>query len=98
MTIPYNVSYHSMIKYIKENLNPVDPSYLKDDDFYDDKKVTVYSSNCSLCRPYVNDNDISMLVNCIYKIVYGKFEKIKKLCRYLKNIATILGALELPIV
>jgi DNA-directed RNA polymerase len=46
----------------------------------------------------VNMKDLFILVSFIKQIVMTDFEKIKKLTKYLKNIATILNILELPIV
>jgi DNA-directed RNA polymerase len=46
----------------------------------------------------INNKDIALLVTTIKIIVENDFEKIKKLMKYLKNIATILTNIGLPIV
>ena len=96
MTIPYNVSTRNMINYIKESLYKVSEDKLSEQDIKN--KVNLYSATQVTNKPYVSDEDISVLVDDIRSIIFDGFEKIKKLVKYLKNVATVLGYLELPIV
>ena len=90
MTIPYNGSIRSMIQYIKSNLYQIE----------DNKKdgLTWYSKSEFSNKPCINHKDISLLVVCIHHIVHNDFEKIKKLMKYLRNVATVLTLLGLPII
>lgn len=46
----------------------------------------------------VNANDLKLLVYSIRDIIVNDFSKIKKLTKYLRNVATLLNIMELPIV
>lgn len=88
MTIPYNVSVRQMQKYISECLTPIES--LKDG------KIIWYSTS-DKDKNLINTKDISLLIHCLNKIINEDFEKIKKLSKYLKNIATLFITLNLPI-
>lgn len=45
----------------------------------------------------VNDNDITLLCNFIHDVILKDFDKIRKLCAYLKVMGTIFNKLDLPI-
>ena len=90
MTIPYNASSLSMRNYIKSNLYLVEQS--------NDNNLSWYSKTDKESKPWINNKDILLLVRCIQNIVNNDFVKIKKLMKYLKNIATILTLIGLPIV
>lgn len=90
MTIPYNVSALNMKKYIISSLHLVENE--------NEDNILWYSKSDKQTKPFINNKDISLLINCIQTIVQNDFEKIKKLMKYLKNIATILTVIGLPIV
>ena len=90
MTIPYNASQQNMRKYISNNLYLVEKE--------SDDTIEWFSKCEKLTKPFINNKDISLLVSCIYKIIHGDFEKIKKLMKYLRNIATVLTLIGIPIV
>lgn len=90
MTIPYNSSTNSMKKYIAESLSFVEYDgtyswYTASNDTEADNKLTI------------NNKDIFLLIRSLQNIITNDFEKIKKLGKYLKNIASLLNTLELPI-
>lgn len=90
MTIPYNSSRNSMKKYIAESLSFVEYDgtyswYTASNDTEADNKLTI------------NNKDIFLLIRSLQNIITNDFEKIKKLGKYLKNIASLLNTLELPI-
>lgn len=90
MTIPYNATLKSMIKYIKEHLELVGCDELT--------KVCWYCvPNDSRKKVTINDNDIVLMAKCINNIIFGDFEKIRRLAKYLKNVATLFNKLNLPI-
>ena len=88
MTIPYNVSSKAMLNYVKSCLYLVD----------NNDKVLTYSASESQSKPWVLSDDIKILVADIINIILKDFNKIKRLTKYLQNIATVLTALELPII
>ena len=90
MTIPYNVSAINMKKYIISDLYLVE--HLSKDGIY------WYSKSEKLTGPYINNKDVFLLVSCIQEIISKDFVKIKKLMKYLRNIATILTLIGLPII
>lgn len=45
----------------------------------------------------ISDKDVSLLISCLIYIIQNDFTKIKKLSKYLKNVACLLNILELPI-
>lgn len=92
MTIPYNSGHENMKKFVKETLYFVR---------WDNKEKTSWYSNHEDAKenslPLVNDHDISLLISCIRRIITNDFEQIKKLTKYLTNVAKVLTYLELPI-
>lgn len=88
MTIPYNVSTRQMHNYITECLSPIES--LKENN------IMWYSSS-EKDKSLINTNDISLLIHFLNKIINEDFEKIKKLSKYLNNIATLFITLNLPI-
>ncbi len=91
MTIPYNSSIRAMRKYISDSLVLID---MKDSN---SENVNWYSSSENNTKFIINNKDISLLTACLVNIIQNDFEKIKKLIKYLKNIATLFSILELPI-
>ena len=102
MTIPYNASPTSLIKYIIKNL-----------EYSHGENITVTNSKKEIDTKYlgwykakdsygnynlVNYTDIDLLVKCINEILYINYPKIKLLTKYLKDMAIILNDLNLPIV
>ena len=49
-------------------------------------------------KPWINSKDINLLVSSIYYIVHHDFEKINKLMKYLRSVATVCSLLGLPII
>lgn len=88
MTIPYNVSSHSMKKYLAESLVRMD---------YYEGNCYWYSTSEKNTKSMINTMDLALLVSTLKYIIGNDFEKIKKLTKYLKNIATLLNYLGLPI-
>ena len=88
MTIPYNSSVRSMRKYISDSLVKID---------HDEDNSTWYSDSEKNTKIIINNKDIALLTLCLMNIIQNDFEKIKKLSKYLKNVATLLTILELPI-
>lgn len=86
MTMPYNSTKITQIKYIKESLSSI---VIDDVWWYFDPEVP----DCKLSH-----SDILLMVTIMNDIIYGDFEKIKKLSSYLKNVAKILVMLSLPII
>lgn len=114
MTIPYNSSVRSMIKYITDSLIPIekeecDKAYLKE--VYTDvtheekngknkseKDNTFWYTDTQKNKACINNKDILLLVQTLKHIISHDFAKIKKLTQYLKNVSSLLNTLELPIV
>lgn len=88
MTIPYNSSEKAMEKYLAESLVKLDCN---------DDKTSLYSTCENSTKSRINDKDLYLLISCLKFIIANDFEKIKKLSKYLKNIANLLNTLELPI-
>lgn len=78
MTIPYNVSDMSMKKYLKDCLHKKQDSI--------NNRINWYSTCKTFKGTLINDNDISLLIDCLTNIIRGDFEKIKKLIKYLKTL------------
>jgi DNA-directed RNA polymerase len=89
MTIPYNASARSMGKYIKDSLVCV---------YKDNEDVYWWSYSEKNKKNKVNYDDINLLVTTLKSVINNDFEKIKKLTKYLKNIASVLTSIGLPIV
>lgn len=89
MTLPYNSSARSMKKYLAASLVRTD---LRENDTF------WYSASESQTKPIISDHDLYLLISSLRYIIDNDFEKIRKLTKYLKNIATILNCLGLPIV
>ena len=87
MTITYNASDLAMVDYIKSNLCCLDSSDIK-----------WYTASDTEKTNRVNNKDLHILVGLIKQVIMNDFEKIRKLTKYLKNVATLLNLLELPIV
>lgn len=78
-----------MLKYLKENLQLVENSDLKD-------KEEWYTTDCKNDAK-VNTKDLSLFIKTINSVIYVYFERIYKLTKYLKNIANFFNLLNLPI-
>ena len=89
MTLPYNATHGSMNKYLIEVLHHIEYDVIN--------KTNWYSANSDSLKLRNNDNYTRLLVSCLRNIILYDFEKIKKLTKYLKNVASIFNALELPI-
>lgn len=89
MTIPYNSTSASQREYLVEDLYAFD---------YDKKTHNMwYSGKEDNSEPRINSRDASLVVSSIKYVIYRDFEKIKKLSKYLTNIAKLFNVLELPI-
>lgn len=88
MTIPYNSSSKSMKNYLASSLYLTNCN--KDDTLW-------YSPTEKDTKNFINLKDLYLLISCLKYIIDNDFEKIKKLRKYLRNVATLLNALELPI-
>jgi DNA-directed RNA polymerase len=80
-----------MRKYITDSLHLAENTKEKDN-------LIWYSKLENQTSPLINNKDISLVASCIYTIIHKDFEKIKNLMKYLKNIATVLTLIGLPIV
>lgn len=89
MTMPYNSSAASQKNYLTEDLYSF--GYEKEN------KIMWYSYDENNREPRINSKDASLVVANVKYIIYRDFEKIKKLSKYLINIAKLFNALELPI-
>ena len=87
MTMPYNSSFKSMNNYVADSLTMLDRA---------DENRIWYTTN-ERSDKAINDRDISLLITCLKYIIDNDFHKIKKLSKYLKNVATLINLLELPI-
>lgn len=89
MTIPYNATPRSMRKYLVSEME-----FVRNAD-----KLSWYSQKDDQKQiNLINNKDITLLMDVIQHIINNDFEKIKKLIKYLANIATALTLLGLPIV
>ena len=62
------------------------------------KKLAWYNDGCKKnTNILINSNDINLVVRYLSYIIFNDFGKIRKLTKYLKNIASICNALDLPI-
>lgn len=77
-----------MKKYLAENLVRMDCNK---------NETNLYSTSEKNTKSMINDKDIYLLISCLKYIINTDFEKIKKLSKYLKNVANLLNMLELPI-
>jgi hypothetical protein len=87
MTIPYNSTKYAMKKYITDSLIWE----------YSEDKCAWYSDSDKNKNTLINDKDITLLVSSLMYIIENDFRKIKKLIKYLKNVADLLNSLGLPI-
>jgi len=87
MTLPYNARHMSMQKYIRGQF----------EDCGCDKENKLYCYTDNSKKLYINNNDIPLLTILLRNVVFVDFEKIKKLSRYIVNVAKLLNILELPI-
>lgn len=83
MTIPYNSSVRSMLRYLADSLVKLDCN--KDN-------TSLYSSSPS-DNNKINTEDLCLLIECLRFIINNDFEKLKKLSKYLRNIAIFLNML-----
>ena len=101
MTIPYNATKRSMKDYLVETLEQIEldvNSDSGDDGMLRNKKANLFAyGNSNNKNNVVYDSDIVILINIIYKIIMNDYERIKRLCMYLKNVATLFNKLDLPI-
>lgn len=92
MTIPYNATMRTMTVAISKSLG--EPVKIENENtkeeirWYGDLDTNIL----------VNDYDICILVTLIYKIIYENHDRIKKLVKYLKNIASLHNKLNAPII
>ena len=84
ITIPYNCSTRAMKKYIADSLVKLDCN--KD-------KTNWYCVSETNTKQMINDKDLYLLISCLKSIIENDFVKIKKLSKYLKNIALLLNLL-----
>lgn len=87
MTIPYNSTTGSMKKYLAESLVRLNCN----------KQDGPWYSTSENNKQKINYKDLFLLIKCLKTIIHNDFEKIKKLGKYLLNIAKLLNLLELPI-
>ena len=78
-----------MKKYLAESLVKIDSN--EDETYW-------YSASETKNKAVINDHDLYLLISSLKYIISNDFVKIRKLTKYLKNIATILNVLGLPIV
>jgi DNA-directed RNA polymerase len=107
MTIPYNSTQTSQIKYLKEALFLVDQeslleNYPKEEFNKDLNKVVNIQwfskyENLEYSQNYVCTKDLRELIKIIFKIITTEFNKINKLNKYLKIIAKTCSLLNVPI-
>jgi hypothetical protein len=90
MTIPYNVSQRSMLKYIKDNL--------EFDKYIEEDKTSWYKeSSTASGEILISHHDISTLATLFRHVVFHENEKINKLIQYLRNVTKLHNILELPV-
>ena len=111
MTIPYNASLRSIIKYIKDTLKICDFNeeeyeiYKKNEEYRKNKQIKKVKSiirwygmpDQVIPKRMINDKDIILLSKAINDIINKDFPKITKLSDYLFNVADICNKLEIPI-
>lgn len=88
MNIPYNASNRSMADYLKSELKVLEYNANLKTYWYLDKVNTTYK---------INTSDINLLIKIIRDIISADFFLITKLTKYIKNVATLCNALNLPI-
>jgi hypothetical protein len=93
MTIPYNSSHKSMMKYLAESLVRVDNT----DTNTDTDTGNWYCSSEGDKWNIINDSDLYLLISSLQYIINNDFQKIRKLTKYLNKVAELLSILELPI-
>lgn len=81
LTIPYNSSSRSVNDYIAKSLIPA--FFDKDNDCY------WYTDTETNTTVLINTFDINLLIKTLKEIIFNGFVKIKKLSKYLKNIAKL---------
>lgn len=85
MTIPYNVSFYSMLSYIKYNFIPLD----------NDVKKSVYITDNSII---LDKTDFKVLVRGLTEVLTELFPKLQALLKYLKDMSKVCTVLEIPII
>lgn len=111
MTIPYNASLRSIVKYLKDTLKICE---------FNEEEYEIYKENAKLRKDkrikeikpiirwfglsdqvipkrMINDRDIYLLGKAINDIINKDFPKITKLSDYLLNVADICNSLGIPI-
>lgn len=88
ITMPYNSSHKLMKKHLASSLTMINRT--KDD--------TTWYFTSESDKKMISAHDLSLLIKSLRFIIDNDFEKIKKLVRYLKNVATLLNILGLPII
>lgn len=88
MNIPYNASNRSMSDYLKSELEVLE---------YDSDLETYWYVDKFNNKNKINGSDINLLIKMVRGIISVDFKKITKLTKYLKNVATLCNALNLPI-
>ena len=92
MTIPYNVSTHQMIKYIRENFELSDEEVNKDIKPKD--KLYQFIDDSSIKLKY---RDFTTIGLGLREVLNNNFFKLKELMKYLKQTAKICTKLDLAI-
>ena len=89
MTMPYNSASGSQVDYLVEDLYSFD---------YDpETKTQWYSVSPENTEPRNSNKDAYLAVSSVKYIIDSDFERIRKLSKYLSNVAKLFNILELPI-
>lgn len=101
MTIPYNSTLQSQVKYLKESLFYVEYDNLSEQQKNElgdgGKNFKWFSVYENLSSPLINHKDILEFVSFASKIIKLKFNKIDQLRKYLKNVTDICTKLGVSI-
>lgn len=92
MTIPYNVSVHQMIKYIKEHFIKINENENNYSSPYTLEYQYLEDSNVILC-----EKDIAFIASGLREVLEINFPRLKLLIWYLKSIANICNKLNIVI-
>jgi DNA-directed RNA polymerase len=113
MTIPYSAAHCSLKEYILKELWPIENTSLltseqlnmglktytnNEGEKITKSTITWYSPKKDRSKPYINNEDISLLSTLVMEIVNKDFKQIRKLVDYLKNISNICIELNIPII
>jgi len=88
MTIPYNASSQSMVKYLSESLVK---------SHYDEAKKTGWYHDGENKDCLINYYDIKLLIKTFSFVIKNDFKKISRLMSYLSQVATLCNKLHIPI-